>query len=558
MERRRTFGDAAMAGPTALEADARREAAKSARERLFSPSNLMLLSAIVGVFLGVVVNLFTTHSQRTHRAFTDIHQLIKLPGQVWLRGLSLAVLPFIASNMTMSLADLKRVEGAGPTLIKRTVGYYLLTTLLACFLGLLLSVLMLVPNVKTLSAGVPTGAAGEHKTVVDQVYSIFYGIVPSNIVQACATNNLLGVITFFAILGFLIDNSDDAAPSPIYAIMKEVNTCMNAIILSLVSFAPVGVFCLLYATLASVEDMGSLWKSAGILIGTCYVGVGCMTLGVYPLLYAVFHGGGSVFPYYGEIKEAVLTALGTSSSAATLPVTTRCVIRSGVSADLAKFVCSLGATVNMDGSAVTYPSFVLFMAAAQGVDITIAKAITIAFVSTLASVGAAPIPNAGSVLLIMICESVNVPVNGLLSICILVDAIFVDRFQTMNNIVGDSVAAKCLDVWNTTGFPKAAAALNPMAIMARPGHEAAGGGHGGAGGTAHGNGTGGGVGMGPLPPLQSDGHVTSNPLADDPEGGAPQARDEEGGVGEPAAAAGSVGMEVAASPSGAGADGDAY
>ena len=494
MDRRRTLGDAAMAGPTALEEDAKRAAARTARERLFSPANLMLLSAATGVFLGVVVNCFTTLSQRRHRAFTDTHRLIRLPGEVWLRALSLAVLPFIASNMTMSLADLRRVEGAGPRLIKRTVGYYLLTTLLACFLGLLLSVLMLVPNVGRLTSDAPPPAAAD-KTVVDQVYSIFYGIVPNNIVRACAENNLLGVITFFAVLGFLIDDTDASAPSPIYAVMREINACMGTVILVLVQFAPVGVFCLLYATLAGVEDMGELWKSAGILIGTCYVGVGCMTLGVYPLLYAIFHRGGSVFPFYGDIREAVLTALGTSSSAATLPVTTRCVIRSGVSADLAKFVCSLGATVNMDGSAVTYPSFVLFMAAAQGVKITVGKAVTIAFVSTLASVGAAPIPNAGAVLLIMILETVNVPVNGLMSICILVDAIFVDRFQTMNNIVGDSVAAKCLDVWNRGEF----------AIWggAEPPKPAADGG-------------------GPRPPLQTDGNVPSNPLA---------AVDEEGGEG---------------------------
>lgn len=446
-----------MSSATTLERDAAAKAEVDLRQKIFSPANMMLAAAFCGVVLGVIVNLSTSLSQRTHAGFIDTHRMIKLPGDLWLRGLSLAVLPFIASNMTMSLADLRSVEGAGPRLVKRTVGYYLLTTLIACFLGLFLSVVMLMPNVKTLAPDpdAPTPDAAE-KNVVDQVYAIFHGIVPKNIVAAASTNNLLGVITFFGILGFLIDNTK--GDSPIYAIMAEINKCMNTVIMTLVSFAPIGVFCLLYPTLATVADMGNLWKSAGILIGTCYVGVACMTFGVYPIIFACFHRGGNVIGYYDEIKEAVFTALGTSSSAATLPVTTRCVINAGVSADLAKFVCSLGATVNMDGSAVTYPSFVLFMAASQGVDITVAKAITIAFVSTLASVGAAPIPNAGAVLLIMILETVGIPVSSLLSVCILVDAIFVDRFQTMNNIIGDGVAAKCLDTWNRTDTAVATAA----------------------------------------------------------------------------------------------------
>ena len=434
-------------------------AAAAGPRSFFTTERLMAFMALLAIGLGVVVNQVGPKPEGGHpaseprwRVFESygldvFHRLVKLVGTTWISMLQLAVLPYIGTNMVVAMADFKEAGEGSNRLVVKTVAYYLTTTFFACLIGLAYSILILIPNMpEGLTYSDAELEPTNTKDIVGQIEGIIQGLIPKNIVAAGASTNLLGVIFFFTVVGYTIEHTA-ARPSYLFMALKELNESMNKFILTSVAFAPIAVFCLLYVAIATIKDIEGLMESTAVLCGICFLGSGTLILVVYPILFFVFNRTLPV-AYYLNSAPAMVTALSTSSSAATLPVTIHCTIKNnGVKAELAKFVCSLGATVNMDGSAVTYPMFILFIAAAQDIKVTGTMAVTLALVSTLASIGAAPIPNAGSVLLIMALDTLQIPVNDLLSIVILLDAVIVDRLQTMNNVLGDTLAAKCIESW---------------------------------------------------------------------------------------------------------------
>ena len=406
-----------------------------------SETTKLLFAVTLAIGLGLIINLCVPYKDIKKEGSDSIHRLISLAGRVWINALKLVVLPLIASNMTISVVQIKEIKGA-KDLVVRTLGYYFTTTLMAAAIGILLSATILIPNVDD-DLDPPDDdvevTSLEKRDIVGQFEAIFYGLVPGNIVAAMSTGNLLGCIIFFITLGALMDHSEKK-PSAIYKILKELNDISFTVVQAIIVFTPYAVFCLLYPTIATQKHLEDLITSVLILVCTLTLGIAMHCLISYPSLYFLFTKENPL-PYMKNASPAVLTAFSTSSSAATLPVTINVATEvNNISHAVANFVLSLGATVNMDGTAIGFPMSVLFLATAQGEKVHAGRIIMIALVATLASMGAAPVPSAGLVLLVMIMDTVNVPITELFSVIIAIDFLN-DRLETMTNVLGDSMAA---------------------------------------------------------------------------------------------------------------------
>eukprot|EP01012_Entosiphon_sulcatum_P026994 TRINITY_DN3252_c0_g1_i1.p1 TRINITY_DN3252_c0_g1~~TRINITY_DN3252_c0_g1_i1.p1 ORF type:complete len:508 (+),score=72.30 TRINITY_DN3252_c0_g1_i1:677-2200(+) len=395
------------------------------------------LGGIAGLLFGIILKYSGAGATR----FVDV---VEFPGLLWLRGLKLVMLPLIASNMVTSMATLKGIPNSRK-LGAFTVGYYLLTTLLAAANGLLFSNLLVIPFARPIdSTALPASVTANFKDSVsklakremlDQFFAIFYGIVPDNIIGACVDNNLLGVIMFAIAVGMVLD----AEKSCLLRGIQEFSDVMGKLVAKLVWWTPLGVACLVASKVAVVE-LGPIAQNVGVFLGAVMLGLFVHCAIVYPFLFFLFVRR-SPLPYMKEMLPAMFTALGTSSSAATLPVTTRCAIHgNAVPKPIADFVLPLGATINMDGTAIGFPIATIFLACLQGISLSFPDQLMIAFVSSLSSVGAAPIPSAGLVLLLMITETVGIPLTATFGLIVAVDWIY-DRPETMVNVMGDSFAA---------------------------------------------------------------------------------------------------------------------
>lgn len=206
----------------------------------------------------------------------------------------------------------------------------------------------------------------------------------------------------------------------------------------LIFWTPVGVMSLIAPRVASLnaEIVG---KNLGILAIAITVALAIQAFLVYPTIYAIAVRS-NPFRYYRGILPALLTAVGTSSSAATLPVSIKCVQDMGVHKTVANFVMSLGATVNMDGTAIYFPIAVVWMGCTAGVNLGLGDLITICLVATLSSIGAAPIPSASLVLLVLILDTVHIPQTSAFALIYAMDWLF-DRMRTTVNVTSDTIAA---------------------------------------------------------------------------------------------------------------------
>lgn len=221
---------------------------------------------------------------------------------------------------------------------------------------------------------------------------------------------------------------------------SEINEAAFTVISYIIEFTPIGV-CFLIAPNVLTIDLSDATLAIFLIIGIP-MGLLLQAMVVYPVLYTVIVRKNPV-PYMLGLCPAVFTAMGTSSSAATLPVTLQCVTANGISEVVSKFVLTVGATANMDGSAIYFPIAVIWLARTINHVITPGDVVTLFFMSTLAAIGASPIPQSGLVLVKLISESIGIGVPPLFAIIVALDPFF-DRGCTMVNITGDSMGAACI------------------------------------------------------------------------------------------------------------------
>ena len=355
-------------------------------------------------------------------------EYIKPFGTIFLNLVKFIVGPIVLFSIMagiVSMKDIKKVGAIGGM----TVVYYLFTTALAVTIGLVAANLAkgIFPVLATssLSYEAPKG-----KAPLEVIVNIF----PSNFINPISSTNMLQIIVMAILVGFsiiLIGEKVRAAAETI----NRWNDIFMKVMEMILALSPIGVFCLLTPVIAINGTMiiGSLAKIL-LVAYICYV---LHMLIVYSAALAV--NKCSPRKFFKEMLPAIVFAFSSASSVGTLPLNMKCSQNAGASNEVSSFVLPLGATINMDGTAIYQGVCTIFIAACYGIDLTFAQMVTIVLTATLASIGTAGVPGAGMVMLAMVLTSVGLPIDGI-ALVAGVDRIF-DMGRTAVNITGDASCA---------------------------------------------------------------------------------------------------------------------
>jgi len=375
----------------------------------------ILIAIVLGVAAGLLLGEKTGH--------------IKGVGDIFIRLLKMIIIPLILASMVAGIVSLGDVRKPGRIGL-RTFIYYTATTLLAVLVGLIL-VNVIRPGTRV-KMGLEKGAEPAQRET-PSVVSIVKDIVPENVLAAMAQDKVLSIIFFSIILGVAISSVGEKGRG-LALLFEAFSGVMMKITGWIMRLAPFGVFALMAYTIGS---MGlTVIKPLVLYMVTVIVGLGIHAIVTLPALLSVF-GRYSPLKFIKDVFSAVATAFSTASSAATLPITMDCVEKNaGISNKVASFVLPLGATVNMDGTALYEAVAAMFIAQAYGIDLTMWHQVIIMLTATLASIGAAAIPGAGLVTMVIVLKAVNLPLEGI-GMILAVDRLL-DMLRTAVNVWGDA------------------------------------------------------------------------------------------------------------------------
>jgi Na+/H+-dicarboxylate symporter len=414
---------------------------------------------IIGLVLGLIFGLVVIRTSLPNSFTLDY---IKPFGTIFINGLKMIAVPLVLASLIVgvsNLGDISKLSRIGG----KTIGIYLLTTVIAVSIGLIL-VNVFQPG-KSLpvetreslmslyegDAGSKVGQAAELQK--QSPLQPLVEIVPDNFFKATTDNSAMLQVVFFAILvGIaLLQISKDKA-DPVIRFFDGLNEVIIQIVNYIMMIAPYGVFALMASLIveiagenpdSAVQLLMALLKYSLVVVG----GLLIMVLIIYPVILMAFTKV-KYKDFFKAIRPAQLLAFSTSSSSATLPVTMKQVEEElGVSEEVSSFVLPLGATVNMDGTSLYQGVAAVFIAQALGMELSITQQLMIVLTATLASIGSAGVPGAGLIMLIIVLESIGVPAAGI-ALIIAPDRIL-DMFRTVVNVTGD--AAVCTVVASTEG-----------------------------------------------------------------------------------------------------------
>jgi proton glutamate symport protein len=399
---------------------------------------------IIGMVLGVVYGLVANKLGWVD--FTN--SWIKPWGVIFVNLLKLIAVPLVFASLikgVASLSDISRLSRIGG----KTIAIYLLSTVISVSIGLFL-VNMVNPGAdfdKDSIQLTENSQSGADKKIADAgnvkqagPLQFVMDIVPTNIISASGDNsNMLQVIFFAILFGIAMV----MLPSEKTVYVKGFFDGVNDIILQIVDLimlaAPYGVFALLGGLVVDFGASSTLFIALAKYSLTVIAGLLMMVLVVYPLILKMFTNV-KYLDFFKAISPAQMLAFSTSSSAATLPVTMeRCEDHLGVSEEISSFVLPLGATINMDGTSLYQAVAAVFIAQAFGIELDLGQQLTIVLTATLASIGAAAVPGAGMVMLVIVLGAINVPTEGL-ALIFGVDRIL-DMMRTVVNVTGDATVA---------------------------------------------------------------------------------------------------------------------
>lgn len=354
-------------------------------------------------------------------------------GQVFLASLKLLIVPLVLVSLacgTASLDDVTRLGRIGG----KTLALYLLTTALAISLAILAAI-VLEPGAGITLPTESTGfSASEAPGLADTLINIF----PENPFEAMAEAQMLQVIVFAVLLGIAMTMAGSAGRD-LLRVFESANAVIMKLVFLLMQIAPYGVFCLIAKVFAEqgYEVFGSLVRYFAVVVGVLLIHL----LVVYPtLLFVLARLAPATF--LRKLRAPMTVAFSTASSGATLPVTLRTTEeRLGVDGSIASFTVPLGATLNMDGTAIMQGVATVFIAQAYGVEIGPSGYLTVVLTATLASIGTAGVPGVGTVMLAMVLRQMDLPVEGI-GLILGVDRIL-DMTRTAVNITGDA-AVSCI------------------------------------------------------------------------------------------------------------------
>jgi proton glutamate symport protein len=395
----------------------------------------ILIGLLAGVVFGILANQL---------GFSNfVSNYIKPIGSVFIRLISMVVIPLVFASLLVGTASLNDIRKLGRIGIK-TVAYYLCTTIIAISIGLLLANTLrpgdlreetrkrLIQN-SSEQTGAPTETSVKRPTVKDTLLNI----IPTNPVQAFAEGKMLQIILLALLTGICLSLIGSERSQPVISFFQAINDVVIQMVHIIMKIAPYGVFALISAVIADfgLEILLILLKYSAVVIA----GLGLHVTIVYSLAIRIFSKQ-KVRTFFKGIRPAQLIAFSSASSSATLPVTMECTEKNlGVSGQIASFALPLGATINMDGTALYQGVSAVFIAQFYGMGLTVAQQLTIVLTAVLASIGTAGTPMAGVITLAIVLKSIGVPLEGI-AIILGVERIL-DMCRSMVNVTGDASCA---------------------------------------------------------------------------------------------------------------------
>jgi len=387
--------------------------------------NRLLLAMIAAILAGGVSGFIWGESM----------QVVSWLGELFLTALKMLIVPLVAASIITGVAGLGDVRKLG-RLGGISIGYYACTTLIAVSIGLLMANLWQPGVGVDLSSGraAPEPAVGD-VSITDLILSLVY----PNIIDAAAQMKLLPIILFCILLAAALSTLGERG-RPVIAFFDGLNEAMMRIVEWIMIFAPIGVFALIASKLgAAGGGEAFVAQLAGLARYALAVISGLLTHAALLCLILLVLARRSVLAYLQHLATPLMTAFSTASSSATLPLTLEGVKAAGVDEQARRFVLPLGATINMDGTALYEAVAVLFIAQAYGIDLGFGQQMLVLLTATMAAIGAAGIPEAGLVTMVIVLEAVGLPLDGI-GLILAIDW-FLDRCRTTVNVFGDSVGA---------------------------------------------------------------------------------------------------------------------
>lgn len=405
-----------------------------------TPKNLTR-NILLGMFLGFLVgSLFFYLNIFPESLITFIKVYVfNLGSAIFVNLLKLLIVPLVFFSLVSGISSLTSMTSLGNITFK-TITLYLSTTAIAVSLSLI------VGSIFKPGAGYSSNIAPPENLPEGQgIYETILDIFPSNIIEAMAQNQMLAVV-FFSILFGLALNKTNHLTGNFSEAFEKLNTVFMQLVIMIISFAPIGVFCLIgkFVITDGLDIFQEAFKYVILLISVLII----HAFITYSLILKIFTNL-NIWTFFKKMKEVAIFAFSTSSSAATIPVTLKTVQDNlGVNKNVASFVIPVGATINMDGTAIMQGMATIFIAQMSGIDLTLIQYVQVVILAVVTSIGTAAVPSAGTITLVIILQQFGLPLEAI-GIILAVDRIL-DMLRTSVNVTGDAAIA-CI-VANSEGL----------------------------------------------------------------------------------------------------------
>ncbi|MDO5832772.1 MAG: dicarboxylate/amino acid:cation symporter [Methanobrevibacter sp.] len=400
-----------------------------------SLSNWILIGMILGFLVGLFLNFFV--SDPFIKNIILIDNVFYLGGTLFIKLMKMLVVPLVFCSIVVGAASISDIRKIG-TIGGRTILIYLITTALAVTIALGLGALIQPGAGLNMVASADVANVTINQTMTDTILNM----VPDNPFSSLASGDMLPVIIFGLLIGIILAKLKEEVEI-VTKFFEQTNHIMMELTSLVMKFAPIGVFCLMAKTFAGLGFEGLL--PLGKYIICVLIGLAIQAFLVYPSLLVLFTRLNPI-RFFKKFVSVMFFAFSSSTSNATIPINMEKVSEMGVSPEISSFTIPLGATINMDGTAIMQGCAVMFAAQAYGMDLTMAGLLTVIFTAVMASIGTAGVPSVGLVTLTMVFNSVGLPVEAI-GIIFGIDHIL-DMFRTAVNVTGDAICTIIISFQN--------------------------------------------------------------------------------------------------------------